>query len=699
MTIPDKHGRVHHVRARVSLRLVSNQPIRLENTSIICRQIEARTPDPVHVYYDAEVAMLARLFVLLLSYLFLIFLVARIFEISSTWLKAGCLASQLLNPFALSVRKLKSILEQRGVSYTGLVEKKELVELVEACGAVTEGENCSVVTESSADDSEEADDLKFTGATHFFEEVEDTKAGTWLVDVIPEGHSSLLRSRQWLSLKRKIARFGIRMGTFRCENDPRLCIKYGWHRPSLVISMPKGNKPKGNVILRAYDSKPSVEFVFRWINKELSSKVVIFNTLDEFKDTFEANMKVNPVYVVLFSKLSEPPLYLGSLSVHFTGRVRFGHVRISDWGTERLILKRYNVDNFPSLMIFTPEGNFTYGHRKGEWIKYGPLELFLRTIHPEVNDVFVTVLLIVNMSCFMELFLMNGCILKRVIHFIWLLTFYNTSLIILCLPAVAMFQLPFLSPVLEYTLKYCRYLMTSEAAAVMRDYIVFGLKHRGIIFGGYIVYGILVRLIRRKFTYHFGSEDDNNNAVSVRDWFSQDLHYLTNVVQSFPSLRQPQVDYSASGLEDGFELLIRRLAVPELWLRPIIPTEYINSLPVWKFCCSQVNHCCTTKQGHCAKKHRKNNNACCQESLKPAGMLVDHECAICLEDFRSGCLLLGLPCGHSYHQECIEAWLCGGTSYSTGRYCCPVCRWPAYKQKTLALETDHLRDHTQLNNN
>lgn len=636
--------------------------------------------------------MLAKLFVVLLSYLLLVFLTARIFEISSTWLKAGCLASQLLNPFALSVRKLKAILEQRGVSYNGCVEKKELADLVEACGAMTEAESCSVVTEHSREDKEESDELQFTGASHFFEEVEDTKAGTWLVDVIPQGQSSLLRRKQWLSLKRKIARFGIRIGTFNCENDPRLCIKYGWHEPSLVISMPQGNQPKGNVILKAYDSKPSVELVFRWINTELSSKITIFNSVEEFTDTFKGSLQENPVYVVLFSTLPEPPLYLGSLSVHFTGRVRFGHVRTFDWTTRRHIFKKYNIDHFPSLMIFTPEGNLTYGHRKGEWIKYRPLELFLRTIHPEVNDVFVTVLLVVNMSCFMVLFLMNGGILKRMIHYVWLLTFYNTSLIILCLPVLALFQLPFLTPVLDYALKYCRYAMTSDAAAVLRDYICFGLQHRGLIFGGYVIYGVLIRWIQMRINDYFGLENENSNVTSITKWFTQDLHYLTNVVQSFPSLGQPQVDYSASGLEDGFELLVQRLAVPELWLRPIIPTEYINSLPVWKFCCSQVNQCCDAKQEHCTKKHKK-HSTCCQESPKPAGMLVAHDCAICLEDFKSGCLLLGLPCGHCYHQKCIEVWLCGGNT--SCRYCCPVCRWPAYKQKPLALEANLLRDQTQ----
>lgn len=633
--------------------------------------------------------MLARLFVVVLTYIFLIFLIVRVFEISSTWLKAGCLASQLLNPFALSVKKLKSILEQRGVSYSGMVEKQELVELVEACGVITEAESCSVDAESATDKNEVSEDLSFTGASHFFEEVEDTKAATWLVDVIPEGHSSFLRRKQWVALKRKISRFGIRIGTFSCQNELTLCRKYGWRKPSLVISTPQGNHPKGNVILKTYQSKPSVDLVFQWINNELSSKIVTFDTVKSFVGKFEANMRENPVYVVLFSKLSQPPMLLGSLSVHFTGRVGFGHFQISlsEWKTARHILKEYNIDNFPCLMIFTPERNWTYGHRKGEWLDYKYLELYLRTIHPEVNDIFVTLLFIVNISCVMELFLINGGILKRTIHFVWLLTFYNTGLIILCLPVVTLFQLPLLSPVLDLALKYCRYIMTSHAASLLRDYTTLALQHKGLAFFGYVVYGLLLRLIQRKFKYHFGLEDEDNTIISARGWFSQDLHYLTNVVQSFPSLRQSQVDYSASGLEDGFELLIRRLAVPDLWLRPLIPTDYINKLPVWKFCVSNSRQCSHSKTGHCDLKQR--NTMICCDSSKPAGVLVAQECAICLEEFSQGCLLLGLPCGHCYHQQCIKAWLCGGGSSS--HYCCPVCRWPAYKQKPLALGDNDLR--------
>uniref|UniRef100_A0A671MNE4 RING-type domain-containing protein n=1 Tax=Sinocyclocheilus anshuiensis TaxID=1608454 RepID=A0A671MNE4_9TELE len=59
----------------------------------------------------------------------------------------------------------------------------------------------------------------------------------------------------------------------------------------------------------------------------------------------------------------------------------------------------------------------------------------------------------------------------------------------------------------------------------------------------------------------------------------------------------------------------------------------------------------------------------------PCGMLHCTECVVCLENFETDCLVMGLPCGHVFHQQCIVVWLAGG------RHCCPVCRWPSYKKK------------------
>lgn len=50
------------------------------------------------------------------------------------WYETGIFATQLVDPVALSFKKLKTILECRGLGYSGLPEKKDVRELVEKSG-------------------------------------------------------------------------------------------------------------------------------------------------------------------------------------------------------------------------------------------------------------------------------------------------------------------------------------------------------------------------------------------------------------------------------------------------------------------------------------------------------------------------------------------------------------------------------------
>ncbi len=77
---------------------------------------------------------------------------------------------------------------------------------------------------------------------------------------------------------------------------------------------------------------------------------------------------------------------------------------------------------------------------------------------------------------------------------------------------------------------------------------------------------------------------------------------------------------------------------------------------------------CVTPEGVSHHQH-------CDWSAWPCDMLQCSECVVCLENFVSEELLMGLPCGHAFHQQCIVVWL------AAGRHCCPVCRWPSYKKK------------------
>ena len=73
---------------------------------------------------------------LLTTYILLLLLLSRVLEALS-WCEVGYggqWSRQLLDPMALSVAKLKALLEHRGVSYDHVVEKSELSSLVTASG-------------------------------------------------------------------------------------------------------------------------------------------------------------------------------------------------------------------------------------------------------------------------------------------------------------------------------------------------------------------------------------------------------------------------------------------------------------------------------------------------------------------------------------------------------------------------------------
>ncbi|MEQ2315678.1 hypothetical protein AMECASPLE_024889 [Ameca splendens] len=87
--------------------------------------------------------MWLKLFFLLL-YFTLLFLLARFFE-AVVWYETGMFATQLVDPVTLSYKRLKTILECRGLRYSSLAEKKDVSELVEKSGKnrlKSAGESC-----------------------------------------------------------------------------------------------------------------------------------------------------------------------------------------------------------------------------------------------------------------------------------------------------------------------------------------------------------------------------------------------------------------------------------------------------------------------------------------------------------------------------------------------------------------------------
>ncbi|KAM9286432.1 E3 ubiquitin-protein ligase RNF103 isoform 3-T3 [Cariama cristata] len=318
----------------------------------------------------------------LLLYFLALFVLARVFE-AVAWYESGFLATQLVDPVALSFRKLRTILECRGLGYSGLPEKKDVRELVEKSGDLMEGELYSALKEEEA--SESVSSTNFSGEMHFYELVEDTKDGIWLVqgcirirehlgkdgqtsanrilkqfiitleNVIANDRSPLVGKVHWEKMVKKVSRFGIRTGTFNCSSDPRYCRRRGWLKSTLIMSVPQTSTSKGKVMLKEYSGrKIEVEHIFKWITAHAASRIKTIYNSEHLKEEWNKSDQYR-VKIYLFANLDQPPAFFSALSVKFTGRVEFIFVNVENWDN-RSYMAEIGIYKTPSYILRTPEG-------------------------------------------------------------------------------------------------------------------------------------------------------------------------------------------------------------------------------------------------------------------------------------------------------------------------------------------------------
>ncbi|XP_053314118.1 E3 ubiquitin-protein ligase RNF103 isoform X1 [Spea bombifrons] len=665
--------------------------------------------------------MWLKLFFLLLYFLIL-FVLARFFE-TIVWYETGIFASQLADPMTLSFQQLKTVLECRGLGYAGLPEKKDVRELVEKSGDLMEGELYSALKEEEASDA--VSSTNFSGEMHFYELVEDTKDGIWLVQVVANGRSPLVSTVHWEKMMKKVSKFGIRTGTFNCSSDPRYCRKRGWIRSTLIMSVPQTSTSKGKVMLKEYSGrKVETEHIFKWITAHAASRVKTIYDPEHLKEEWNKSDQYK-VKLYLFANLDQPPAFFSTLSVKFTGRVEFIFVKVGNWD-KTSFMAQINIDRTPCYVLKTPEGIYKYGNNTGEYVSLHAMDSFLRSLQPEVNDLFVLSLVLVNLMAWMDLFITQGATIKRFVVLISTLGTYNSLLIISWLPVLGFLQLPYLDSFYEYSLKLLRYSNTTTLASWVRADWMFYSSHPALFLGTYLGHGLLIDYFEKKRRRNNNADEVNANNLewlsSLWDWYTSYLFHPIASFHHFPI---------NSDWDDDPDLILERLAFPDLWLHPLIPTDYIKSLPTWPFRCSGVHkgeeETSETSQDSDSDSEAERNGdlavqkpscedqadapgctshaspegasyacSCVQEqrdkigsygspgtqdstephwSEWPENMLHCTECVVCLENFEHGSLLMGLPCGHVFHQNCIVMWLAGG------RHCCPVCRWASYKKK------------------
>jgi hypothetical protein len=72
-----------------------------------------------------------------------------------------------------------------------------------------------------------------------------------------------------------------------------------------------------------------------------------------------------------------------------------------------------------------------------------------------------------------------------------------------------------------------------------------------------------------------------------------------------------------------------------------------------------------------ARQFKRGSLSCCTVVVFDEAAFAEtgsaRECAVCLDDFQSGHQIRRTPCGHHFHEQCLQGW------FRQGAYC-PLCR-------------------------
>ncbi|KAF4524137.1 hypothetical protein B566_EDAN012140 [Ephemera danica] len=461
----------------------------------------------------------------------------------------------------------------------------------------------------------------FSGGAHFYEEVEDTKDSVWLVQMTTAGDL--------------------------------LCTGKGWHEPLLLLALPRGTKAKDKVLMQIFQStRPQA--IVSWVRQQLSERVEQLPSASaasawlspQPKDTLEQS---NQVRVLLAAGLSRPPLFLAALSVKFAGRIRFGLLKVTK-EEEAKAKKELGVSKLPAYLVSTPQGNHTYSSGREEHIEFKSMLSFLRTVQPEANDALLLSLFVCQFLALVHLATKRSILAMAFTFFL-----HNIVLLTAWLILISLGRVPIVATTLaEFCACTARWFALSTPGLWLRADIQLLSRHSYVL----LTVTILFLYAVRKFLLE--SAD-----VPQPTWR---LDVLTRLV---PTNLPMQAADEQPGPD---ELLIQRLAVPGLWLTPLVYADYLRSLARWRhrgidIKRDKMSRALVEEMSKCKDSELSEDDGPPSHALKAA------ECPICLESYSRGILLCALPCGHTFHEACVMAWLL------RDHHSCPSCRWPAYKRK------------------
>ncbi|CAH8551097.1 unnamed protein product [Heterobilharzia americana] len=562
----------------------------------------------------------------------------------------------------LNSSELKAVLDQRGVLYSSLLERRDVEFAVNSTGLITSSElktaeakqlelvNMNFSNSPDAflyrklinpvhqslnsnrlSSSFTPISIIFDSESEFIEHVEDKKDSVWLLavasprsvengDRIPSKikPTSVVSEEVWAVLNHRYQSFGFKMGLLNCKKLHSLCIDRGFINPDLILALPKGGeRMKDMVQFRPLPKEPKSKI--NADKKSMVSSNSIYCLMLKYKKTNSNNNMPRSSYSRRLNRL-DPVLV----------RERLNQISPDQLWNElsRLIiqsdieLKSGSADSTTSSTLESDHHHRHYDLQmcNDETKSVGKqIPLTVETLKQVAN----------NPEENMEVVEGNRLLrrLRRLYHILSQQTSHLTS--------------TSMDPVASFTSLDSYYQGGRENEESNRI------------------------TAAHMYTWNcLSSLDNSNNNIKSRSGVNPDRRYRN---RRRSGVLHPTTTSSQSDLDS---------------------TDH-EAYQTSRFAHSRKTQCNTLMSGGCisptsSTSSVSSNDVNCMISSNdwPSWVVPCKECVVCWQKFRSGVRLSALPCGHGFHEHCIRKWL------DTGAFDCPVCRWPAY--------APHLRQQCQM---
>jgi hypothetical protein len=551
----------------------------------------------------------------------------------------------------------------------------------------------------------------FSSAGEFLESVEDSKDSVWLVHITyqnqqgshspPIAFNSCKQNKMfvsqsaWRNLTRYTAQFGILAGSFNCQNDPYFCQLKGWHRPRILLGLLRHNKDY--VELFTYDNCDSNQNsdIIKWIEYRLRSRLLLSSTQPN-KNT-ESDLQI--FYVKNSSDKQQLPLYFSATGLKYTRRgAKFNLVNATHFAS---ITKCSNLNTnslrTPLVFVLNNSVCYNYGSSLNELPNHATLNLFLTFLYPDTNCLFLVSVFFLNAYLIFLFFEYNESIVKQLLIGLFYLSIVNFCLFAVWL-ATMNSKLEKCLAWLRYTLLCCEFMQSLAARARFSLFYFMNVEPLWL-FVTYLslaaVYYIHTRTlaVRKKQQ----SENANNEQVDVAPLLeppSEPVHRYQSVdsdtEQSVSDLISQINGLTSIWLQSSTRLDRILLELPCIQLcrclKRCIHLAGKNSQDQYTRSMSSCSSSCYSDEDGGEKSNTDLEVHCeCGQnpSLKKSAakgvasfMKFSRECAICLERYGLGAVMVVLPCGHFFHRKCVYEWFMNSVNYK-----CPCCRSSLNKLK------------------